>query len=706
MVSVQSPAKNDTTGYDFVTIAKNILRLAEADKELKRLKAQGLIPSQTDRKEVQALSKEPDISPDDRKRLGEPLYRAIEYFPKVLQDEVVKLVKQKKFIPADIEEIKFSVGGPARIDDGITDPNTGKPILQLVDNYEVTANDLLKVKQNLNYDEKSQRAGHLHPDDTSRFSFSYDNAPDMNGNLIPTHLTIRIAKPEIPELPNEMKGIVDDAIKNNKKILFLGQTGVGKTTLMKMITKYLDEKQIETYVFDKSKEIGGHKPQPLKTLGKFVRRFVNQPLKTMSESIVNMFENHNPKVGLFDELSDKFEFEAVRRSIVEKGMPTGFIFIHGRRLAEVMKSENIGKLLAPIKEVIVGDAQAEKSGSGNVQDKTRYNLVGKPMVDVVIEMRGRNNYVIHEDTEASMKALLEGKEPLAENVFGHDDLHFEPLDYFIEPADSDAGNPMARPGGKSSKVKSFNRQSSQREMANQSPKSLVEQMVQGLDALGLKSLADSLREGDLKNIIPAKQRKEWLRVIDSALKISEKSGVTTTQETKKKKNYTKVRKSELGSMEESELNELIRHLEGKVKGATASKGQQSRLKKLRAERLRRDNVGKQRVERFNKRSNFTPGNEKVRITSTDEMNPSVEQVNEENDASEIERTRADARIDELRLKQKNEGALSYDELEELEKLEIELYANADLDETKIDDNNDLNKAIQNLAEELTEAKKS
>ena len=78
MVSVQSPAKYDTTGYDFVTIAKNILRLAEADKELKRLKAQGLIPSQTDRKEVQALSKEPDISPDDRKRFGENLCTEVE----------------------------------------------------------------------------------------------------------------------------------------------------------------------------------------------------------------------------------------------------------------------------------------------------------------------------------------------------------------------------------------------------------------------------------------------------------------------------------------------------------------------------------------------------------------------------------------------------------------------------------------------------
>lgn len=183
----------------------------------------------------------------------------------------------------------------------------------------------------------------------------------------------------------------------------------------------------------------------LKTLGKFVRRFVNQPFKTMSESIINMFENHNPKVGLFDELSDKFEFEAVRRSIVEKGMPTGFIFIHGRRLAEVMKSENIVKLLAPIKEVIVGDAQAEKSRFGNVEDKTRYNLVGKPLVDVVIEMRGRNNYVIHKDAEASMKSLLKGEKPLAENVFGYDALNFESLDYFIAPADPEAGNPTARP---------------------------------------------------------------------------------------------------------------------------------------------------------------------------------------------------------------------------------------------------------------------
>jgi ATP-dependent protease HslVU (ClpYQ) ATPase subunit len=216
-------------------------------------------------------------------------------------------------------------------------------------------------------------------------------------------------------LPDEIRDIVLDAVNNKKKVLFLGQTGVGKTTLIRQISKFLSDQGIGASIFDKSKEIGGPglTPNP-EAIGFRARRFVPKPLQDIAEALIRMLENHNPKVLMVDELSNRNQFEAVARMIKEKGIATAFIFTHGTTLGKAMHSKNTKELLTEVETVTVGDDIAQKTRNGDVEDKTRHNVVGRPLAHVVVEMVAPGVYAVHRDVEDSMKKLAAGKEPTVE----------------------------------------------------------------------------------------------------------------------------------------------------------------------------------------------------------------------------------------------------------------------------------------------------
>jgi|LakMenEpi03Aug12_release.lakeMendotaPanAssembly.Ray.scaffolds.fasta_scaffold92509_3 stage III sporulation protein SpoIIIAA len=353
----------------------------------------------------------------DEKLLGEEVARAVQFLPKNIIQELERKVREKNINPQTIEEFQIDLDRHVRVDTGASSKEAAKnglgisPLTLLgapnkeADNaLKIKQADLNKIKSSIMFNLGSGRGGLKDVEDLSRFSIS-----ERNG--LPVNITIRVGKAVEAPLPLEIQKIVLDAVQNKKKVLFLGQTGVGKTTLIRQISKFLSDKGVSPSIFDKSEEIAGHGLTPHSALGHLARRFVIQPLKNVAQSLISMIENHNPKALIIDELSDREQFSGVRRMIDEKGIPSAFIFTHGTTLGKAMHSENTRELLAKVETVTVGDDTAQKTGNGDVQDKIRHNVIGHSMVDVVVEMPARGVFVVHENTLDSMKKLAAGEEP-------------------------------------------------------------------------------------------------------------------------------------------------------------------------------------------------------------------------------------------------------------------------------------------------------
>jgi type IV secretory pathway ATPase VirB11/archaellum biosynthesis ATPase len=393
--------------------------------------------------------------------LGKEVAAAVQFLPENIIKELERKVREKNINPQAIEEFQIDLGRHVRVDTGASSKEAaqnglgispltllGDPTKESDNVLKIKQEDLNQIKSSIMFNPQSGRGGLEQVEDLSRFSIS-----ERNG--LPANITIRVGKAVETPLPDEIQEIVLDAVQNKKKVLFLGQTAVGKTTLIRQISKFLSDKGVSPSIFDKSEEIAGHGLTPHSALGHLARRFVIQPLKNVAQSLISMIENHNPKALIIDELSDREQFSGVRRMIDEKGIPTVFIFTHGTTLGKAMHSENIRELLAKVDTVIVGDETAQKTGNGDVQDKIRHNVIGHSMVDVVVEMPVRGVFVVHENTLDSTKKLAAGEEPTVKvypkgtNIRNY---RSEEAEQFIEPKNklSLPMRPATRPSGVSS----------------------------------------------------------------------------------------------------------------------------------------------------------------------------------------------------------------------------------------------------------------
>lgn len=388
----------------------------------------------------------------DEQLLGKEVAAAVQFLPEAIIRKLEGEVQERNIKPQNIEEFQIDLGRHVRVDTGASSKEAAKnglgisPLTLLGDPTKESDNvlkikqeDLNQIKSSIMFNPQSGRGGLKGVEDLSRFSIS-----ERNG--LPVNITIRVGKAVETPLPDEIQQIVLDAVQNKKKVLFLGQTGVGKTTLIRQISKFLSDKGIVSSVFDKSEEIAGHGLTPHSALGNLARRFVPQPFKNVAQSLISMIENHNPRVLIIDELSDREQFSGVRRMIIEKGIPTAFIFTHGTTLGKAMHCENTKELLAEVKTVTVGDDTARLTGSKNPLDKTYYNVVGDSMVDVAVEMPARGVFVVHENVLDSMEKLAAGEEPEVEVYPKGTDIRnyrSEAAERFIKL--KEAPDPMLRP---------------------------------------------------------------------------------------------------------------------------------------------------------------------------------------------------------------------------------------------------------------------
>nr|GMD66625.1 AAA+ ATPase domain protein [Ipomoea batatas] len=201
--------------------------------------------------------------------------------------------------------------------------------------------------------------------------------------------------------------MVRDLLHFGESILFLGRPGVGKTTVMRELSRVLsDELHKRVVIVDTSNEIGGEGDIPHPAIGGARRLQVKDP-SLQHQVMIEAVENHMPQVIVIDEISTEAEVHACR-TIAERGvMLIGTA--HGKRLENIIKNPTLSKLIGGIESVTISDqeAQTRKSRKSVLERKA------PPAFPFLIEIRERHYWVAHR-TEKSVDALLCGKKPMVE----------------------------------------------------------------------------------------------------------------------------------------------------------------------------------------------------------------------------------------------------------------------------------------------------
>ncbi|KAL3845738.1 hypothetical protein ACJIZ3_003141 [Penstemon smallii] len=223
---------------------------------------------------------------------------------------------------------------------------------------------------------------------------------NKNGDVI--GLTCRVGRAF-----GEQIDMVRDLLEYGKSILFLGRPGVGKTTVMRAISRALSDELLKRVVIvDTSNEIGGDGDIPHPAIGSARRLQVPGP-STQHHVMIEAVENHMPEVIIVDEISTKAEVRACR-TIAQRGvMLIGSA--HGKRLQNIMKNPALSDLIGGLEAVIVSDKEARIRNS----KKSILERKAAPTFPFLIEMRERDYWVAHR-TDRSVDELLNGKKPLVE----------------------------------------------------------------------------------------------------------------------------------------------------------------------------------------------------------------------------------------------------------------------------------------------------
>ncbi|KAL8060062.1 hypothetical protein ABFX02_03G129000 [Erythranthe guttata] len=223
---------------------------------------------------------------------------------------------------------------------------------------------------------------------------------NKNGKVV--GLTCRVGRPA-----TEAVDMVRDLLEYGKSILFLGRPGIGKTTLLRGISRVLSvELRKRVVIVDTSNEIGGYGDIPHPEIGTARRLQVPEPWmqhKVMIEAV----QNHMPEVIIVDEIGTEAEVRACR-TIAQRGVML-IATAHGIKLNNIIKNPLLSDLIGGLKTVILSDQEAKARNC----KKSILERRASPTFPFVIEMRERQYWVAHR-TDKNVDELLYGKKPLVE----------------------------------------------------------------------------------------------------------------------------------------------------------------------------------------------------------------------------------------------------------------------------------------------------
>jgi stage III sporulation protein SpoIIIAA len=202
--------------------------------------------------------------------------------------------------------------------------------------------------------------------------------------------------------------IIEDLVKSAQSTLLLGRPGVGKTTMLREVARFLaDELNKRVVVVDTSNEIAGDGDIPHPGIGSARRMQVATP--TMQHAVmIEAVENHMPEVIIIDEIGTDLE-AAAARTIAERGVQL-VATAHGNTLENLILNPTLCDLIGGIQSVTLGDEEARRRGT----QKSILERKAPPTFDVVVEIQSWERVSVHANVTETVDAILRGYSVAAE----------------------------------------------------------------------------------------------------------------------------------------------------------------------------------------------------------------------------------------------------------------------------------------------------
>lgn len=196
--------------------------------------------------------------------------------------------------------------------------------------------------------------------------------------------------------------IIEDLVREGKSVLLLGRPGVGKTTLLREVARFLaDEMNKRVVVVDTSNEIAGDGDIPHPGIGSARRMQVPAP-ELQHKVMIEAVENHMPEVIIIDEIGTDLE-AAAARTIAERGVQL-IATAHGNTLENIVMNPTLSDLVGGIQSVTLSDEEARRRGT----QKAILERRAPPTFDILVEIQSFSKVAVHGNVAEVVDAILRG----------------------------------------------------------------------------------------------------------------------------------------------------------------------------------------------------------------------------------------------------------------------------------------------------------